>query len=152
MMWQCYPDVDAYLAGGGEGVRDGEEWWDGGGFAGKRVAAVDRPQRAVPTIPLGPFSSEPRGSGTRSTAKLRTSLPSRYYHHPNFHPLHLQQKMADAAPRGRGGFGRDRGGRGGRGRRGPRRGGDEKQEWGEFHAAGAAMASTTVVATKREAN
>lgn len=38
--------------------------------------------------------------------------------------------MADAAPRGRGGFGRDRGGRGGR--RGPRRGGrrgDEKEEW-----------------------
>ncbi|PWN97396.1 ribosomal protein S5 [Tilletiopsis washingtonensis] len=37
--------------------------------------------------------------------------------------------MADAAPRGRGGFGRDRGGRG---RRGPRRGGrrgDEKEEW-----------------------
>ncbi|KDN48508.1 ribosomal protein S5 [Tilletiaria anomala UBC 951] len=38
-------------------------------------------------------------------------------------------KMADAAPRGRGGFGRDRGGRG---RRGPRRGGrrdGEKEEW-----------------------
>ncbi|KAI3480601.1 hypothetical protein L1887_57245 [Cichorium endivia] len=37
--------------------------------------------------------------------------------------------MADAAPRGRGGFGRDRGGRG---RRGPRRGGrrdGEKEEW-----------------------
>lgn len=43
--------------------------------------------------------------------------------------------MADAAPRGRGGFGRDRGGRGGR--RGPRRGGrrgDEKEEWGELSA------------------
>ena len=43
--------------------------------------------------------------------------------------------MADAAPRGRGGFGRDRGGRG---RRGPRRGGRrdaEKEEWGEFSIA-----------------
>lgn len=39
-------------------------------------------------------------------------------------------KMADAAPRGRGGFGRGRGDRG-RGRRGPRRGGrkDEEKEW-----------------------
>lgn len=38
--------------------------------------------------------------------------------------------MADAAPRGRGGFGRGRGDRG-RGRRGPRRGGrkDEEKEW-----------------------
>ena len=38
--------------------------------------------------------------------------------------------MADAAPRGRGGFGRGRGERG-RGRRGPRRGGrkDEEKEW-----------------------
>ena len=39
--------------------------------------------------------------------------------------------MADAAPRGRGGFGRGRGGDRGRGRRGPRRGGrkDEEKEW-----------------------
>ena len=41
--------------------------------------------------------------------------------------------MADAAPRGRGGFGRGRGERG-RGRRGPRRGGrkDEEKEWYVF--------------------
>ena len=39
--------------------------------------------------------------------------------------------MADAAPRGRGGFGRGRGGDRGRGRRGGRRGGrkDEEKEW-----------------------
>ncbi|CAE6510550.1 unnamed protein product [Rhizoctonia solani] len=39
--------------------------------------------------------------------------------------------MADSAPRGRGGFGRGRGGDRGRGRRGPRRGGrkDEDKEW-----------------------
>ncbi|CAO1612574.1 unnamed protein product [Jaminaea pallidilutea] len=43
--------------------------------------------------------------------------------------------MADAAPRGRGGFGRDRG-RGRGGRRGPRRGGDEKTEWVPVTAVG----------------
>ncbi|CAE6537820.1 unnamed protein product, partial [Rhizoctonia solani] len=39
--------------------------------------------------------------------------------------------MADSGARGRGGFGRGRGGDRGRGRRGPRRGGrkDEDKEW-----------------------
>jgi hypothetical protein len=46
--------------------------------------------------------------------------------------LLAENKMADAAPRGRGGFGRGRGGDRGRGgRRGPRRGGrkDDEKEW-----------------------
>jgi hypothetical protein len=59
--------------------------------------------------------------------------------------LLAENKMADAAPRGRGGFGRGRGGDRGRGgRRGPRRGGrkdDEKEWYGLLRAVSSAVMS-----------